>query len=331
MTFVRDSDSGLSDRLRANISRFAAYKAVHVERALKEVLNDLETPLKEREKMAKAVIRFFERMGDAEYNTAVARARTAKQFEQFLTPERKELFPNLRWLPSRSADPRTAHRAFYDKVWAKDDPFWSQNSPGTEWNCKCDVEETDDPATDNSEVNDLRQPSPGLEGNPALTGEIFTDNASYIRSAGGNNSKKRFIVKHQIGDKLLRKDSYRSLQAIKDSSVLIDKQGEQIEVVCDARTRDHLSNDVARTTNYLWNEKNRNIQQVLRSSKLVAHEPNTKLDKKPWAVEYFYYEYKTTNDTFYLSVEYNDNKIEKRQFYRLYALSKEIRETAVWY
>jgi len=128
--FTEDSDTGLSDRLRANVSRFAAYKAQYVSTALQRALNDATTPEKDRQKYARAVLRTFSRYQDAERSTATARVRTAKQFEEFLQPDNVRLFPNLKWLPSRSADPRVSHTAFYNRVWAKDDPFWNFNAPG---------------------------------------------------------------------------------------------------------------------------------------------------------------------------------------------------------
>ncbi len=155
-------------------------------------------PLKEREQLARAVLHTFARYQDAERTTATARARTAKQFEQFMQPDNVRLFPNLKWLPSRSVDIRTTHREFYNHIWAKDDAFWNFNAPGTEWNCKCDVEETDEPVTDDNPQGITKQEDalPGIEGNPAQTGEVFTDNASYIRNAGRNRQQvEEFIGK----------------------------------------------------------------------------------------------------------------------------------------
>ncbi len=180
--YYEDSEDGLSNRLRANVSRFAAYKAHYVTDALKSILNDPQIPLSDRDNYAKEALKTFDRWHDAEYNTAVARSRTAKQFTEFNNPDSIHLFPRLRWLPSRSVKVRVTHTAFYNRVWAKDDPFWSSNSPGTEWNCKCDVEETNDDLTDNNKVPQLTSPA-GLEGNPAFTAEIFTDKASYIKNS----------------------------------------------------------------------------------------------------------------------------------------------------
>lgn len=175
--FKRDSETGLSDRLRANVSRFAAYKALN---ATREVQQKLGEDIDE----AKRVIRTYNRYQATEYNTTVSRSRTAKQFEQFNDPDSLRLFPNLRWLPSRSADPREQHMLFYNKVWAKDDDFWNENTPGSLWNCKCDWEETDDPVTDNP--SGLNKSANGLKGNPAVTGEVFSNDHTYMNLDGAD-------------------------------------------------------------------------------------------------------------------------------------------------
>lgn len=181
--YADGGDADLADRFRANVSRFAAYKADYVKTTVNNILNDASIPLKQRQEMADAAVAGFDRYSEAECNTATSRCRTAKQWKEFNDPQRLRLFPNLRWLPSRSAVIRATHEKFYDKVWPKGDDFWNTNMPGQEWNCKCDLEETDDPVTDNSDVKTVPVPK-GLEGNPSVTGEIFTDKASYISKAG---------------------------------------------------------------------------------------------------------------------------------------------------
>ena len=75
-----------------------------------------------------------------------------------------------------------------------DDPFWEEHCPGDRWNCKChlrntDKEPTDSPTSDNP--CDLRHD--GLEGNPAHTGEIFTDNCAYVKNAGKNRRERDMV------------------------------------------------------------------------------------------------------------------------------------------
>ena len=169
--FTRNNDSGLSDQLRANVSRFAAYKAMYITKEVRgELGNDLD--------MAARILRTANRTQATEYNTTISRCRTAKQFAKFSAGDNARLFPNLRWLPSRSADPREAHMLFYNKVWSKDDDFWNENTPGSLWNCKCDWEETDDPVTENNPQGD--KSAQGLRGNPASTGEVFSKDHIYI-------------------------------------------------------------------------------------------------------------------------------------------------------
>lgn len=165
----------------------------------------------------------FNRYQDAERSTATARARTAKQFEEFLQPDNVRLFPNLKWLPSRSADPRVSHTAFYNRVWAKDDPFWNTNAPGTEWNCKCDVEETDEPLTDNTAVPQPAVPA-GLEGNPAQTGEVFTDQASYIRTLNRTDANIGKKIVNNQRDYLRKKNEATTINIDTDlGHILIDE------------------------------------------------------------------------------------------------------------
>ena len=207
--------------------------------------------------------------------------------------------------------------------------LWSQNTPGDRWNCKChlrntDKEPTDRPTSDNP--CDLRHD--GLEGNPAHTGEIFTDNCAYVKSC---NRKKKNLVQRYAGDKFLRKETQQSLREVQGKSVSLKKQNEQIDVLFDSKTTSHLSNDVAQSSQFLWNEVMDRMPQILSKSKLVAHEPNTKLDKKPWAVEYYYYEYSIQNHTLYFCIEYNNIVDENRQFYRLYSITSKLRESATRY
>jgi hypothetical protein len=170
MTMSDGSQGGMRESFLASTSKFAAAKAVYANNVISRLDDEQE---------AKAALNMFDNWQRTEENTARSRARTGKQFAEYGTPERMELFPALRWIPSRSVEQRPEHERFYDRVWRKDDPFWATNQPGTLWNCKCDIEETDDDVTDNTDIAQPPVPK-GLEGNPATTGEIFTNKVSYI-------------------------------------------------------------------------------------------------------------------------------------------------------
>ncbi len=175
---VFSSPSDLSARLTSSVARFSAYKAQKVTSLLNEARNRYAKD-SEYNTVAKAILNTYNRYQATEYNTCVARSRTAKQWESFNQPENLKALPNIRWIPSRSANPREAHIPFYNRVWAKNDPFWNDNQPGSLWNCKCDWQETFEPVTENPQFKSTAQQ--GLKLNPAKSGEIFSQDATYFK------------------------------------------------------------------------------------------------------------------------------------------------------
>lgn len=289
-----DERPELADQLRANVSRFSAYKAAYVRREIDSVAADGTMTEEERKAMTKATISQFSRWTDAELTTATARARTAKQFSEYNDPDRLRLFPNLRWIPSRSAAPRAAHVPFYNRVWAKDDNFWTNHSPGTEWNCKCDIEETDDAVTDNKEVKPSEAPR-GLEGNPAKTGEIFTDKASYIRETSRTKGKQ--VVKMMNNIEWLRtKNDKEKRERFKqmDSSCVIVNEKRDVAII--SETYGEISHAMAFSENHvLKNEGIELIPEWLKNAECVGRKEsdashNTgKTKRLKERTDYFYY------------------------------------------
>lgn len=253
-------------------------------------------------------------------------AHRAADWAQF--EAERDVLPNLEWMPSTSINPGEDHRTFWGTTLPIEHPFWEQHQPGDRWNCKCYLRSTDKEPTREPQAttSDLRHD--GLEVNPAITGEVFTDNCAYVKSC---NRKKKNLVQRYTGDKLLRKETQQALHEVQGKSISLKKLDENIDVLFDSKTTSHLSNDVARCSNFLWNEIIKDIKSVLKKSKLIAHEPNRKLDKKPSAVEYFYYEYKINGKSLFISVEENFVQNEYRHFYRLYAISNTLRDSVIFY
>lgn len=174
-----DADTDLALRLKAGVTRFGAFKAFN---ATQDIRAKGRTGAATAADDAENVEKRYNSFQAAEYATAASRARTAKQFAEYMTADRMRLFPNLRWLPSRSVEVRPEHRIFWNRVWPKTSEFWQHNQPGNLWNCKCDMEETDDPTDIPEKLNPkYSSASPGLKGNPAVTGKIFSDDCSYIQ------------------------------------------------------------------------------------------------------------------------------------------------------
>lgn len=114
-----------------------------------------------------------------EYDTAVIRAHNAADWQSFL--RNKDVMPNLRWMPTTSPNPESSHRKFWEKklTLPVDDPFWSKHHPGDRWNCKCSLEQTDDPVNRPDDLDGVDPPQRGLENNPGKDGHTFSDNHPY--------------------------------------------------------------------------------------------------------------------------------------------------------
>jgi SPP1 gp7 family putative phage head morphogenesis protein len=166
----------LENELRINAGRFGTYKTYDLSRQL-DAARQSGMSKDEFEKFAKSRIGVYNAHQRTEYNTMVARSRTAKQWERF--GEEKFLYPNIEWLATSSASPRPEHMAFVGLILPQDDPFWQRNQPGNEYNCKCDWRTTDKPAATGTVPDDI-PPAKGLDGNPAETGELVTGQHPYF-------------------------------------------------------------------------------------------------------------------------------------------------------
>lgn len=115
-----------------------------------------------------------------EYDTAVLRARQAANWQQF--EAEKDVLPNLRWVPSTSSNPGADHKIWWGTVLPVDHPFWTAHKPGDRWNCKCDLEATDDKCTKVPEgyQSKMDLPNNGLENNPAQDGKLFSEKHPYF-------------------------------------------------------------------------------------------------------------------------------------------------------
>lgn len=324
--FAQDDSSGLSDRLRANVSRFAAYKAYHATRLARQAAAEPDGD-------PRRVLHTFNRYQAAEYNTTVSRSRTAKQWGEFADADHLRLFPNLRWLPSRSATPREEHVRFYNRVWAKTDPFWQQNQPGNLWNCKCDWEETDDPCTTDNPTTPIRHN--GLEGNPALTGQVFTDNHAYMSKAGGNRKERDKVeMACENADKTITIKKAVENLSDKISECKVGTQSHRVEFI--RRGISHYCHDLGGQENIYWvkNEILPNIDKYLKNAQYIGrkvcdrgHNVNKETLRLKRQTNYFYYfKIKLPNEEYaYLHLGmYNEMKVGKAGTLYLYSISKNI-------
>lgn len=165
---------------------FSAFKTHAMGRSMQAKLLDEKGRLKSYDRWAKEV-RFISshHVGAwlrTEYNTAVLRAHNAGDWREFMA--NKDIMPNLRWVPTTSPDAEATHRSFWEKKLTLpiEHPFWNKHHPGDRWNCKCALEATDEPASDENIIKDIPDIAPqrGLENNPGKDGVIINDNHPYF-------------------------------------------------------------------------------------------------------------------------------------------------------
>lgn len=116
-----------------------------------------------------------------EYDTALIRAHNAADWQQFIRDA--DVMPNLRWMPTTSPMPESSHRAFWERklTLPVSDPFWDEHHPGDRWNCKCSLEQTDDPPTPELKAEFAGEaPQPGLTNNPGKDGHTFSQDHPYF-------------------------------------------------------------------------------------------------------------------------------------------------------
>lgn len=119
-----------------------------------------------------------------EYDTAVIRAHQAADWKHFL--EEADVFPNVRWMPTTSITPDPLHEHYWREklTLPLNHPFWQEHRPGDRWNCKCSLQQTDDPVNESAlDGYTPPLPMPGLDNNPAADGKIFSDTHPYYKEA----------------------------------------------------------------------------------------------------------------------------------------------------
>lgn len=174
--------------LRRSNAVFSAFKVHRMQNDMAAQLLDADGKLKSFETWRRDIAPISDHQVGSwlrtEYDTAVTRAHLAADWQQF--EAEADLFPNLEWLPSTSADPRLEHMAFYGLILPIHHPFWREYFPGNVWGCKCGIRSTDAPRTPEERIPVALSGSgaaPGLDENPAYTGEIFSGTHPYYTEA----------------------------------------------------------------------------------------------------------------------------------------------------
>ena len=224
--------------LKHNTDVMAAYKTHRQQNDLAVLMLDENGKLKPfdrfRRDVEDVIGKYNRNWLSTEYNTAVIRARHAARWRDFLGDS--DLYPNLKWLETTSPHPDTkVHIRFWNRVWSLTDPFWTRHYPGDRWNCKCGLSNTDDPLTDNSDLDENvfkdDQPDAGIDSNSGVSGEIFTNSHPYVTAAYKGAEK---AVKRMMGEleevRQRRKEIAREAEPLTNETLTNDGLEQQIIV-----------------------------------------------------------------------------------------------------
>ena len=178
-------DPELVYELKNNVATFSAFKS-HVQQSdyhnlLVDESGKQRSWASFRKEALKVDSTYNQQWLSAEYNLATRQARSAKQWNQF--EAKKDIYPNLQYMPSRSAKQRDLHRQYYGRIFSIDDPIWNTIMPPNGWGCKCWVQQTRERVTDNSGIEPLLE-VPGIAGNSGKTGTIFNASHPYVSKTG---------------------------------------------------------------------------------------------------------------------------------------------------
>lgn len=343
--------SDMPAAMRAKLERstfiFSGFKThaelVEVSRLLSK--DGVKTPFDTFARQVKAIDRDYNvNYLRAEYNFAVHSSRSAALWERFSKDADRYY---LQYRTAGDERVREDHRPLHDITLPFDDPFWAEYFPPNGWNCRCTavrVRRSKYTPSDHDKAmaaGERATTSLDKHGhnraaifrfNPGAQETLFPPRHPYYKVPQADRQTITAATEKVAANKSLRQVAIENLKAFQTKPPVMKViNGEEVAVLFDSKTKKHIANDIANNKNFLWRDLSAKLQDVLKGATLVAHEPNAKTDKKPSAKHYYYFECKEGNEVFYLAVE--ENLVEKtgRHFFRLYSITKTLRDTVILY
>ena len=169
------------ERLTASTDVFSAFRVHTQAQHMAELLTDengRRLPFKEWAEKVQPYVNHQNRAWlRTEYDTATRRAHDEADWQRF--QEDRDIYPNLEWVRTTSANPGKDHQPFWGTVLPIGDEFWTEHRPGDRWNCKCSLRQTDREPTETPRVSGREYaPAPGLSAKPG-SGEVFSEDHVY--------------------------------------------------------------------------------------------------------------------------------------------------------
>ena len=174
------TDPKLRGYLSTNIQRFSGFKTHAVQQAMQEKLTDATgkvRPFAEFRADALQVSNLYNvDYLETEYNTAIASAQMASKWTEFSEGAM------LTYKTAGDGLVRPEHAEYDGITLPKDDPFWDSLYPPCDYNCRCDVVETDADATPTGQdaLDSLPEPPIEFRNNSGKGGEVFNAEHPYF-------------------------------------------------------------------------------------------------------------------------------------------------------
>jgi len=195
----------LAEQLRQSTAIFSAAKSLQQAKELASLLvrpDGKTRNWEEFQTLSKSIDENYNQNWlKVEYNTGIKKATAAVQWKKI--EANADLYPNLKYTPSRAATPSEEHKVFWGIIKPIQDKFWIKHYPPSRYACQCGVEPTDDDP-EGSVPEDIES-SPGLDNNPGMTGQLFSDSHPYIAKLTPEELKfvmkkaKQYVTKRNEG------------------------------------------------------------------------------------------------------------------------------------
>lgn len=280
----------------------------------------------------------------AEYNFAVHSSRSAALWQRYSQDADRYY---LQYRTAGDERVREDHRPLHDITLPADDPFWAEYFPPNGWNCRCTAVRVRrskyEPSDHDKAMAAGQRATTSLDKhghnraaifrfNPGAQETLFPPRHPYYKLPTADKETVTNAAEKAMANSVLRPEAVKHLKLFQGKEPVIKTiEGNAVEIIFDSKTTKHIANDVAEHKSPLWVQIVANLPAILKDGTVKAHEENTKKEKKPSALNYYYFECKFQGETFYLVVEENFVEMEKRHFFRLYAITKTLRKTAILY
>lgn len=213
-------------KLRESGLWFAARKSYSEANALAALLDNGKGGKRswsEFRKLAQPIVgKYNQTWLKTEYETAVRSARIASQWKGM---ERTlDLYPNVEYLRTRSADPREQHLKYVGIILPFNHPWWDKHTPPLDWLCKCGIKSTDKPVT--PIPDNLPEVPAGLQNNPGRSGNLFSEDHPYALNARNVEAQ----LKREFDQQVTRMGLYYKVQTPDGNIILLHPGVEKNEM-----------------------------------------------------------------------------------------------------